>query len=68
MRPAATGRLRPVSMVAQLTYWSGQGTAESIRLMLAATGEEVRTRHNCFPGIPVQSLSVSRDAGKEQRR
>eukprot|EP01045_Picozoa_sp_COSAG04_P048680 COSAG04_NODE_18803_length_432_cov_0.780781_1_plen_90_part_01 len=31
-------------MVAQLTYWSGQGNAEVIRLMMAACGEEWEDR------------------------
>ena len=32
-------------MVAQLTYWDGQGNAEIIRLMLAACGEEWEVGH-----------------------
>ena len=32
------------TMVAQLTYWSGQGNAEVIRLMMAACGEEWEDR------------------------
>ena len=34
----------PHTMVAQLTYWSGQGNAEVIRLMMAACGEEWEDR------------------------